>query len=163
MIKGAKISSCGTYRYALWRTWNPSLPSVMFIGLNPSTADDKKDDRTITRCINYAKSWGYGGVSVGNLFALRSIYPKDLKMSGDPVGPDNDEWLLRLANNASEVIAVWGNHGRYLCRDIKVMQMFPNLRCLKLTAAACPHHPRGLSSDLRPVLLSDQVAQVGRP
>ncbi len=44
---GALFSDDRVYRYALWRTWSPSQPSVMFIGLNPSTADESQDDPTI--------------------------------------------------------------------------------------------------------------------
>ena len=68
-LNGAIISDCGKYRYQLWRKWDPSLPVVLFIMLNPSQADASEDDPTIRRCINYAKSWGYGGIYVGNLFA----------------------------------------------------------------------------------------------
>lgn len=53
--------------------------------LNPSTADENVDDPTIRRCINFAKDWGYGGMYVGNLFAFRTAYPKELKEAGFPV------------------------------------------------------------------------------
>ena len=52
--KNAKFSGCRTYRYALWRVWDQSNPYVMFIGLNPSTADETEDDPTVIRCMNYA-------------------------------------------------------------------------------------------------------------
>jgi hypothetical protein len=86
----AKFSACRKYRYALWRTWDESKPNVMIIGLNPSTADENENDPTITRCINFAKSWGYGGVCVTNLFAYCATVPSDMKESNDPIGSEND-------------------------------------------------------------------------
>jgi hypothetical protein len=79
MIKDAVLSECRTYRYALWRIWDQTVPYAMFIGLNPSTADESNDDPTLTRCMGFAKSWGYGGVCMANLFALRSTDPTALK------------------------------------------------------------------------------------
>ena len=70
--KGAYFSPCRKYRYALWRIWNQNKPYAMFIGLNPSIADEVYDDPTIKRCINYSKSWGYGGVYMTNLFSYVS-------------------------------------------------------------------------------------------
>ncbi len=128
----------------------------MFIGLNPSYADAEKNDRTITRCIGYATSWGYGGLIMANLFAFRSTDPGELWKAEDPVGPENDNWLLRLSNTAEIVVAVWGNHGGLLGRDQAVRQLIPNMRCLKLTMQGQPHHTRGLSSDLKPIPLGEQ-------
>jgi len=70
MKKDALISSCGKYRYHLERHWGDVKP-CLFIMLNPSTADGRKDDSTIKRCVAYAMSWGYGKLYVINLFALR--------------------------------------------------------------------------------------------
>ena len=80
MRKGAIISKDKKHRYRLWRIWDDSLPKALFIMLNPSTADVMLDDPTIRRCIGFAKSWGYGGIYVGNIFSLRSSNPKDLKV-----------------------------------------------------------------------------------
>ena len=81
---GAAFSPCGRYRYKLWRVWDPARPlgCVMFLMLNPSTATDNEDDPTIRRCIGYARSWGYGGLYVGNLFAYRATDPRRLAASG---------------------------------------------------------------------------------
>lgn len=83
----AVISECGSYRYRLERVWEAEKDRVAFIMLNPSTADASKDDPTIRRCIGFAKAWGFGGLIVGNLFALRSTDPKALYGHKDPVGP----------------------------------------------------------------------------
>ncbi|GAB6638294.1 hypothetical protein BOVMAS10_10570 [Streptococcus uberis] len=63
----------------------------MFIGLNPTTADESIDVPTIRCCINYAKSWGYGAVYMTNLFALRSFKPSELYNSENPIGDENDK------------------------------------------------------------------------
>ena len=99
----AELSNCRNYRYALWRTWDDEKGKAMFIGLNPSTADEIEDDRTIKRCISYAKQWGYGGIIMGNLFAYRTPSPAEMMMSNDPVGPENDTWLKRLSEEADIV------------------------------------------------------------
>ena len=114
MNKDAKLSDCRKYRYALWRTWDAEKPFVMFIGLNPSTADETEDDPTIRRCINYAKDWGYGGLCMVNLFAFRATEPNDMKNAIDPIGPENDEWLKNLSKDAGVIIGAWGNHGEFL-------------------------------------------------
>jgi hypothetical protein len=75
---GAEFSDCGTYRYALWRTWNALQPGVLFVGLNPSTADATTDDPTIRRCIGFAKRWGYGGITMANVFAYRATDPREM-------------------------------------------------------------------------------------
>lgn len=48
----------------------------MFIGLNPSTADETQDDPTVRRCIRYAQSWGYGALYMTNIFAFRATDPR---------------------------------------------------------------------------------------
>ena len=69
MESHAELSDCKRYRYVLYRTWDKNKREVMFIGLNPSTADEINDDITIRRCISYTKQWGYGGIIMSNLFA----------------------------------------------------------------------------------------------
>ena len=90
MEKKAIISKDKIYRYKLSRTWDSTKPTILFIGLNPSIADENIDDQTITRCINFAKDWGYGTLLMANLFAFRSTYPKDIYLIDDPIGKDND-------------------------------------------------------------------------
>jgi len=123
----------------------------MFIGLNPSYADEDNNDVTITRCISYAEKWGYGGIIVGNLFALISTSPKRIKEVDDPVGPRNDFWLKKLRGEADIVVAIWGNSGAYLGRAEEVCLMFPKLHCLGITKRGYPHHTRGLPRGVKPI------------
>lgn len=151
MKKDACLSSCRLYRYALWRTWDKSKNKVMFIGLNPSTADETEDDRTISRCISYAKQWGYGGIIMGNLFAFRNRSPEEMMNAEHPIGKKNDYCLKRLADDAALVVGMWGNYGTFLDRSKEVSAMFPNLHCLRLTKAGQPHHTRGLPNGINAV------------
>jgi hypothetical protein len=70
---------------------------LCWVLLNPSTADDRRDDPTIRRCLGFARSLGYGGIHVVNLFAFRATCPRQLRAADDPVGPDNDGFILRAA------------------------------------------------------------------
>ena len=105
MKKDAVFSDCRNYRYALWRIWDDAKPYAMFIGLNPSTADETEDDPTIRRCMNFAKDWGYGGLCMTNLFAYRATIPANMMSAADPVGAENNAWLANLAENAGVIVA----------------------------------------------------------
>jgi hypothetical protein len=109
----AVISDCGLYRYRLDRSWpEPMIAGkpgyVAWVMLNPSTADDVLDDKTIRRCMGFTKAWGYSALSVVNLFALRSRNPKALVLARDPLGPDNDRHLTEVVHGAEMVVCAWG-------------------------------------------------------
>lgn len=149
--KGAIVSTCGQYRYALWRRWSRRGKLLMVIGLNPSTADASRDDPTIRRLVRYAADWGMSGLLMGNLFAFRSTYPGGLWAPGDPVGPQNDAWLLRMKAEADLILGAWGMHACFdLNRTLSVLKLFPNLSCLGITANGHPRHPLRLSATLQP-------------
>jgi hypothetical protein len=137
----ASLSRCRRYRFALWRTWDATRPYVMFIGLNPSTADETTDDPTLVRCMNFARGWGYGGVCMANLFAWRATDPAAMKLAADPVGRRNNHWLKTLAGDAGLVVAAWGNDGVFLDRAAEVTAMLPALHCLKMNRSGQPAHP----------------------
>jgi hypothetical protein len=151
MEMSATFSACRRYRYDLWRRWAPDRGFAMFVGLNPSTADETADDATVRRCIAYAQDWGYGALCMTNLFAFRATRPEDLKAAKDPVGPENDQFLLRHAARASIVVAAWGNHGAHLGREAQVRALLPNLHCLRQTSGGHPGHPLYLPKVLRPI------------
>lgn len=109
MKRDAWISTCGRYRYTLWRIWDASRP---FVCLNPSTADANKDDPTLRRVMAFAQAWGYGGVLMLNQYAYRATNPADMKRALDPIGEFND----LLTPQAGLVVAAWGKpcHPLYL-------------------------------------------------
>jgi len=147
-VRGSAVfSRCGRYRYVLRREWDSSRDAVLFIGLNPSTADARRDDPTIRRCIGFARSWGYGAVIVANLFAFRATDPAKLKVAGDPVGPRNDRWLARLRGEAGMTVAAWGVHGKLRSRDEEFLAEGGELYCLGRTKGGCPRHPLYLRGD----------------
>lgn len=151
MKKKAKISEDKIYRYTLSRTWDSTKPTVLFIGLNPSIADENIDDPTITRCINFAKDWGYGTLLMANLFAFRSTYPKEIYLIDDPIGKDNDYYLLECVKQSDLIIACWGNNGTYMDREKIIKELVPNLYCLQKNKNGTPHHPLRLPRDINPI------------
>lgn len=150
------FSPCRTYRYTLWREWIGGDGYAMFIGLNPSTADETKNDQTIRRCMDFAQIWGYAGLCMTNLFAFRATEPKVmLKATIDPIGKDNDGHLQRLAKDAGVIVAAWGAHGKHMRRDQQVRALITNLHYLRLTKDGHPGHPLYLPGDLRPTPLGE--------
>jgi hypothetical protein len=149
MRSNALLSPCRRYRFALWRRWE-FWPQVLFIMLNPSTADELTDDPTIRRCIGFARYWGFGSLAVGNLFAYRTTSPGELCASPDPVGSKNDRWLTRLHEESSLTIAAWGNQGRLLGRSSAVASILTGLHILGLTVLGEPRHPLYVRSDVVP-------------
>ncbi|HEE9835113.1 TPA: DUF1643 domain-containing protein, partial [Citrobacter freundii] len=113
MLKSAVFSDCKQYRYSITRTWDETKPYVVFIGLNPSYADAEKDDRTMGRCISFAKSWGWGGVRIVNLFAYVHTNRFEMMRMANPVGSDNDRYIVETVANAGLVVAAWGDDGRH--------------------------------------------------
>lgn len=125
----------------------------MFVGLNPSTANETTDDPTLTRCVNFAKSWVYGGVCMANLFTFRATQPSDMMASINPIGSANNEWLQKLAKDAALVVAAWGNGGSYYGRSKQVIELLPNMHCLKLNKSGEPAHPLYQAAKSLPVSL----------
>ena len=168
----AKISKCGQYRYWLSRTWS-SGPPLVFVMLNPSTADAQVDDPTIRRCKGFARREGAGGVFVVNLYAYRATNPRFLRICADPVGPDNDVWLQRVIAGTVEtgtpVVAAWGASA-VPGRVRAVLRLVPGAdwRCLGVTRAGAPRHPLYVKGDqslvpFRGVLTSVQRMPEARP
>ena len=148
----ALLSPCGTYRYSLNRSWGHGA-TVLFVMLNPSVADGSRDDPTIRRCVGFAKAWGFGALSVANLFAMRSTDPSVLLSAPDPVGPDNDAVIFELARRASLVVAAWGAHKAGACRVADVRRLLPKPVCLGLTSSGHPRHPLYAPGSAPPVAL----------
>src|SRR5262245_43759244 len=107
---GAVISKCGQYRYDLWRVWDDAAPIMIFVMLNPSTADGETDDPTIRRCMGLARRECCGGIRVRNIFALRATNSGDLLKHPDPSGPLNEKYLrdARVVGAQTRLIVAWG-------------------------------------------------------
>lgn len=155
--KGAQFSDCRKYRYALWRTWEKGGGHVLFVGLNPSTADEEVDDPTIRRCIGFAKRCGFGGIYMLNLFAYRATNPKELMRAPvNPIGDDNNLYLRKYHQPQGLNIACWGNHGLLMNRADEVIELLgkESLSCLGVTKTGQPKHPLYLPKDTNPMALS---------
>lgn len=104
----AIISDCGLYRYRLERHALSGAGSVAWIMVNPSTADAKEDDPTIRKVIGFSERIGAGWAIVGNKFAYRATDVRELKGARDPIGPENDEHLSAIMQDAGQIIVAWG-------------------------------------------------------
>lgn len=150
MKTSAVISPCQQYRYELRRVWDETKPLVLFVCLNPSTADTEVEDNTSRICINYAKRWGYGGLLMGNLFAYRSTDQSALYKVSDPVGPEKDAWLKNLQSQSALVVCAWSDTGAFKNRDLAFLGA-PH--CLVKLKSGRPGHPLYKRADLKPIRL----------
>ncbi len=147
----------GDYRYLLWREWESDNKTVSFIMLNPSRADAQINDPTITRCIKFAQAWGYGRLEVVNLFAYRTSKPSLLKQVTEPIGKDNDRYILETVLKSDKVILAWGNHGTWQKRDsytLELLKKHSHIYCLGITKKGCPRHPLYLNRATQPQIFS---------
>jgi hypothetical protein len=151
----AVFNAARTHRPHLSRVWDPELPRLNFLMLNPSTADALKLDRTVTRCAGFARDLGFGALAVTNCYALRSTDPTGLRRVPDPVGAGNDEAILAAARAANLVVAGWGTHATYLNREAEVRRLLHEagieLWYLELTKHGHPRHPLYIPAATRPV------------
>jgi hypothetical protein len=146
MTKGARFSRCRSYRYHLWREWDRDARRMVLIMLNPSLADDQRDDHTITKSIAIARNLGCGRLDVGNLAAFRSPHPADLRRAIDPVGPANDRHLARMLADADLVVCAWGANAGILPGRVQAVARLVKRAgvptyALKLTNDGYPSHP----------------------
>lgn len=157
------LSPCRQYRYTLWRdfpvqNWLTgaamnSESYLMVIGLNPSTADETKDDPTIRRCVGFAKLWGFGALCMTNLFAWRDTKPENMMAVTWPVGAENDHYLLQSAEGAGMIMAAWGKHGSHngrACDALRLLNGF-QIKCLKKNKDGSPMHPLYVAADTIPI------------
>lgn len=144
---GAAFSECGKYRYALWRIWDKSKQLVMFIGLNPSTANESIDDPTIRRVKQFTFDWGYGGFYMMNLFAHVTPNPGELEKSHNPI---NDMWLKKISLKCDQVIFAWGSFKEAVERAKDVRQMCTGY-ALEINKDGSPRHPLYVKNDIEPI------------
>ncbi len=145
------------YRYRLTRSWvgnHEPTEQVTFIMLNPSTANATQDDPTIRACSQFAQRWGYNQLIVVNLFAYRTPCPTALKKVIDPIGPENDRYLIEAAAAADRVILAWGNWGTLLNRAQTVLGLLythrHKLYVLQRNRSDQPCHPLYIKRTTRP-------------
>lgn len=159
-VESATFSPGRTFRYVLRRRFPTGSGTVNFVMLNPSTADEVTNDNTVKRCMTYAQRWGYQQLVVTNLFAFRATLPRDMEAAPDPVGPENDEHLLREAKRAALVVMAWGTHGAHRDRGAEIKRMLQAagvpLHYQMLTQDGHPGHPLYLPADRDPVVWREE-------
>jgi hypothetical protein len=165
-LAGDRSEHSAPFRYSLLRIWDPGLPSVLFIGMNPSTADARTNDPTIRRCLWFAAGWGYGSLVMCNLFAYRATDPAAMASwwlrGQDIVGPEHDLLLAHLARESGDIVVAWGSisqHPRVFRPAVRarvdaVAQLLNvhgsgprSIVCLGTTADRQPRHPLYLAGD----------------
>lgn len=149
----AIFSADRKYRYTLTIIWDAEKPIIQFIGLNPSDANEVRDDSTMRRLKGFCRAWGYGGFIMTNAFAFVSKNPDVMKRHKAPVTEQNPPTYLKVQNlndyyiqtvHQTEVeltVACWGNHGTHMGRDIEIKSMITGMKCFRLTGKGCPEHP----------------------
>lgn len=149
-FRRAVFSACERYRYFLLIRWALG-PLLNLLALNPSKADEKKNDPTVARGVERAIRLGFAGLIVSNLFAWKSTDPKGMLTAAEPIGEHNDRFILEAAEQSQLIICAWGKNGNHLGRADAVYRMLPEhkLAALKITTGE-PHHPLYLSYDLKP-------------
>ena len=163
---GADFSEDKKHRYSLWRIWDEFLPLVMFIGLNPSIANETDDDPTIRRVKRFAADWGYGGVYMMNLFTIISSDPAILwelydfdkfqqrkaEMLLNEMALTSNHWNLeKIGGKCEKVIFAWGNFEHAKLREDATVSLFPDAYCLEKNKNGSPKHPLYVRADIVPV------------
>ncbi len=149
---GANFSQNKKHRYCLWRIWDESKPKVMFIGLNPSTANETSDDPTIRRIKGLAYKWGYGGFYMLNLFPYVTAYPKELETKlEDEAEWQNAIWIEKTKSECEKIIFAWGAFDQAKIRAHSLVATIPNPYCLAINKNGSPKHPLYIKGDTIPV------------
>ena len=137
MIREAEFSIDKKERYSLKREWDKSKNKMLYIMLNPSLADDKNDDPTIRRLINFTKKFNYGGFLVGNIFTTITPNPKEIDKSKG-MSDKNFEKLLNLINKVDKIVYAWGNSVEEP-QHLKELILSP--KCFGKNLNGTPKHP----------------------
>ena len=142
----AIISECEKYRYVL-RRGPENVRTMLWVMLNPSTADATQDDPTINKCVQFSKRNGRDAIAVVNLYAFRSTDPNILGRTPYFVGPDNDRHIDKVCGESwvDSCVIAWGAHRIADYRQMRVIEIldnhFINPLCLGQTKGGYPRHP----------------------
>jgi hypothetical protein len=160
MIRRAYIDRSGENRFWLLRDWTSGrLPrTVVWVMLNPSTADGTIDDPTVRKCIGFAQRLGYNRMYVVNLFSLRATDPRELHNRVGRLLANIAAVRSRL-EGADAVVFAWGAsivHApfdppskavRWLAAATEELDVEP--WCLGVSKEGHPRHPLMLSYDAK--------------
>jgi len=163
----ATFSKCLKYRYSLTRMWDETAPRCSYIMLNPSKADEVKNDPTVERCERRARRLGFGSFRVVNIFAFRATDPADLKRAKRPEGAENLQNILDAARWGDMILAAWGAHGDHRDQGAKcaraLLETGKAIHHLGLTKYGHPRHPLYVSYAQEPALWHLQSSTLFSP
>lgn len=127
--------------------------TLFVIGLNPSTADKSKSDRTMQATMRIAQYNGYDGFIMFNLYPLRATNPKDLPKEFDKELHERNlaeiDILLQNLQNVDVWLAfgAYANNRKYLLQCFKdIVKVFEQHNAHwyyinELTKSGFPPHP----------------------
>lgn len=136
---GAIFNDIRTHRYELHRIWNEEKPLLQFIGLNPSTANERTNDNTIIKITKITSFNGYGGFYMTNLFT--EINSKPVPSIFEQDNSNADKWLNEIAGRCDTIIFCWGNFKQARKRASEIINRFGNAFCIKQNLNGSPKHP----------------------
>lgn len=147
------------YRYTLKRhvgELGSTRGTLLWVMLNPSTADESTDDPTIRKCVSFTRRWSYSSLSVVNLYAMRATKPVDLwaaELDGiDVIGPENDNTIVTEALKAEGIVAAWGRLPKAAeSRKASVLAILRRVR-LELPVQLLMIKPNGDGSPMHPLM-----------
>lgn len=148
-FSGAVFDQHRAYRFILWRYWDEK-PRVLFIGLNPSTANEIQNDPTIRRCAGFAEKWGYGGMYFCNLYSYVSTNPRALS-DKEAIHSANNPAIAMATKLVVLTVVAWGDgvelveNGSLVAENVKNIISAP--MCFGLTQKGNPKHPLYLSGE----------------
>lgn len=141
----ATISECGRYRYDLTRETGEGVGSVLWVMLNPSTADATEDDPTIRRCVGFTRRWGFARLKVVNLFAFRATNPAELCDADDALDSENIRALLAESMAHDRIVFAWGGGLKHAKEKAWVAEyvarIFHDAQCFGVNGDGTPKHP----------------------
>lgn len=162
MRRDAKFSKDRKRRFNLIRDWrdegvSKKLLTVNFIMLNPSVADEFEDDRTVCKCVEFGRRWGFTRAVITNLIPIVSTDPSRLPPRRG-MDVENKAFLLRWIKRADLIVAAWGGQPTALARKIELMEHVRLLRslsavqfyCIGTTKGGAPRHPSRAKYTKRP-------------
>jgi hypothetical protein len=128
---------------------------VLFIGINPSTADDDNDDASVRKMTGFTTRWGFSRFLLGNVFPYRATDVKALKQWSCERGVENHSYINSMLAECAFVVPCWGARGKiprhlwpylYMMRTLLRLSDRP-VRVLGLTQSGDPMHPLMLPYD----------------
>lgn len=157
VVERTRFNADRTHRFTLFRYWGDPERYLAVIGMNPSGADEATGDRTVNKCIGYAKRWGFGGLFMMNAMSVRLTDSAALHTVPEVNLPENDWWLRQVLANAGRVLVGWGNPADDFARGSEVEAILRE--CCPLDRVVCfgknrngsPVHPLYQKNDAVPV------------